>query len=131
MTKKIEIKELNLLTLKDKRRWNTLKRMTVPGWCAQDTFKTIQRSVEKNLDKAYDVAKILLLYLNGRPVSWNLHISGGDRSNEIWAYTKPKFRQKGLQKILLPKSRKIFGKGLDFQDWDDCQAKTFKYYEKS
>jgi len=118
------IKKINLFTLKDAAMWTAIRKMVVPGWCAESTFGWFNRKERLG----YTNATLLLLYKDKTTVGWNLHLKTA-HSEMLWAFTKPYFRRKGYQKLLLAKSKALFGQNAKVQLKDIRQKKAFKYYK--
>lgn len=127
MKQQIRCKNINLITLKNKKTWETLNFLTVPGWHAAALFHNLKNKIN---NKYYTCVSLRLLKLNRKPVAWAAIIKR-KYSKEIWAYTMPEYRNMGLQKNhLIPYWRK-YEPGCSFWTCGHVrQRETFKYYCK-
>lgn len=129
--KDIEIQDVHLNTLTDKKLWNSIRRLALNEGVARYAFNNIYRKVMGQPYSSYITVndiKLKILLFNGSVTSWAAIVNG----KELWAYTKTRCRRMGFQRILMLEVAKSGPKHMSYQDYMGAdQANTFKYYEQN
>lgn len=126
--KSLKLVEYDLLKLSNPKIWKRLRELTLPYGIAVGVFEEI----EARGYHGYERFKICLLKVNNRIVAWAcVNQLAGMKYSNIWAFTDPQYRNKGLQKdYLMPYWAKREPK-CGYQNDNERRKRTFAAYERA
>jgi hypothetical protein len=118
---KFTCRNVNLTTLPaTSKLWGKLKELTVPGWRAYGEFDALQNGCYKN--EPHDIR---LVYHKGEIVAWGMMITYKHDHPNLWLYTRPDFRNKGVQKKYVLSYFKKLGHKYAVWAENEIQKKVF------